>query len=308
LPTLLIQGQQDQIINANSSVKLLGKLASTDKNILMLPSSGHILIGTSYVKPEVEDAIIDWLAAHGGLKGGIVSHVMPPSAPDFHTFSRTHMPEMDAMRGSGGSPVYGQDWRHQPSTGSAPLTPFTSNQSPAVPDSPAEPLTPFSSMPGTRTPRYQPSQLPPKTTSELMPQTNSHATSEPSSADPDQSTVSRNAPVTRGENGSTTSASAASSTLSSTSSELTQMQLTTTDSTGSSLQPDKPPETPPPSLSELLHSLGDKSVVQSDVQEGPSTISPGSVSGAAQPAQNPAVSKDEPEKESMPPLRESVNP
>jgi acylglycerol lipase len=253
LPTLLIQGQQDQIINANSSVKLLGKLASTDKNILMLPSSGHILIGTTYVKPEVEDAIIDWLAAHGGLKGGLVSHVMPPSAPDFHTFSRTHMPEMDAMRGGGSSRGYAQDWRNQPSNGLAPLTPFTSNQSPVVPSYTAEPLTPFSSMPGTRVPRFQQSQLP-----------------------------------------------------SQSSSESTQNQATAADTSGSSLQPDKP-EAPPPSLSELLHSLGDKSVSQSDVQESASTISSGSMS-SAEPAQNPVVKKGESEKESMPALRESVNP
>jgi alpha-beta hydrolase superfamily lysophospholipase len=270
LPALLIQGQQDQIINANSSVKLLSKLASTDKKILMLPSSGHILIGTTYVKPEVEDAIIDWLAAHGGLKGGVVSHVMPPNAPDFHTFSRTHMPATDAMRGPLSSPVYNQD-------GSLPLTPFTSNQSPAVPAYPAEPLTPFSSMPGTRVPRYQPSQLPSQATTDNIP---------------------------------ATSASPGASGLSSTSPESTQNPTTSPGATGSSLQPDKPdkPETPPPSLSELLHSLGDKGGAQLDVQESPSTTSPGSMYNATESSQNQALNKGETEKENMPALRESVSP
>jgi acylglycerol lipase len=295
LPTLLIQGQQDQIINANSSVKLLGKLASTDKNILMLPSSGHILIGTTYVKPEVEDAIIDWLAAHGGLKGGMVSHVMPPNAPDFHTFSRSRMPGNDAMRGGGYSPVNAQAQGQD----ALPPTPFSSMPSPVAPSFSSEPLTPFSSMPGAQMPRYRPAQ-PPALSSE-------------------QSTVSRNAPASRGEDSATAPSSAASGALSPISADSTQMKTTATatsaiDTIGSTLQPDRP-ETPPPSLSELLHSLGDKSGAQNDVQGTPSSDVPGgaasgaaSAAGGSEPAQNQAVNKVDADKDSMPPLRESAKP
>jgi alpha-beta hydrolase superfamily lysophospholipase len=82
LPALLIQGKEDQIINPNSSVKLLSNINSLDKNILMLPGCGHILIGTSFVKPIVEESIETWLAKHGGINAS-VSKAMPQAAPDF---------------------------------------------------------------------------------------------------------------------------------------------------------------------------------------------------------------------------------
>jgi hypothetical protein len=86
LPTLMIQGKEDQIINANSSVKLFSNLPCTDKNMLMIPDCGHILIGTSFVKPVVEEAIVNWLAMHGGIQVK-VSRTMPPSAPPIHRVS-----------------------------------------------------------------------------------------------------------------------------------------------------------------------------------------------------------------------------
>ena len=82
LPALLVQGKEDQIINPNSSVRLLSNINSSDKNILMLPGCGHILIGTSFVKPIVEESIEAWLAKHGGINA-TVSKAMPHAAPDF---------------------------------------------------------------------------------------------------------------------------------------------------------------------------------------------------------------------------------
>lgn len=90
LPALLIQGKEDQIINPNSSVRLLSSINSTDKNILMLPGCGHILIGTSFIKPIVEESIESWLARHGGINVS-VSKAMPQAAQDFQRDSASSL-------------------------------------------------------------------------------------------------------------------------------------------------------------------------------------------------------------------------
>jgi acylglycerol lipase len=237
LPALLIQGQQDQIINANSSVKLLGKLASTDKNLMMLPASGHILIGTTYVKPEVEDAIIGWLAAHGGLKAGMVSHAMPPSAPNFQSFSHMPIENDGTLRGGGRDLVNPGEWREQQAAERAAHSkaqPWEQSQGQA-----SLPPTPFSSMQSPLSPGL----------SEPSPSTPSRA---PSTVSP----TSTAAPVEEAAASTITSSSSSSPSPSSSSrSEAAAMQAPTPDTTASSLPPEKP-ETPPPSLSELLQSLG----------------------------------------------------
>ncbi|HEY9757711.1 MAG TPA: alpha/beta fold hydrolase [Oculatellaceae cyanobacterium] len=100
LPALLIQGKEDQIINPNSSVRLLSSINSTDKNILMLPGCGHILIGTSFIKPIVEESIESWLARHGGINVS-VSKAMPQAAPNFQRDSAS------SLQASGNRPFSG---------------------------------------------------------------------------------------------------------------------------------------------------------------------------------------------------------
>jgi alpha-beta hydrolase superfamily lysophospholipase len=263
LPALLIQGQQDQIINANSSVKLLGKLASTDKNLMMLPASGHILIGTTYVKPEVEDAIIGWLAAHGGLKAGMVSHAMPPSAPNLQSFSHMPIENDGALRGGGQNLVNPEEWREQQAAHAAERAahskaqPWEQSQGQA-----SLPPTPFSSMQSPLSPRLsEPSQ--------------------PSTLSRAPSTISPAAPVEE---------------ASSSRSESAAMQTTTPDTKASSLPLEKP-ETPPPSLSDLLQALGGSG---SEVQSVKSNSEP--------PAENKAPDKATPGKEEMPSLRENIQP
>jgi len=67
VPALVIQGKLDQIVEPSSANKVFSALKSTDKKYLLLPDSGHILIGTAYLKNSVFAPIRDWLSAHGGL-------------------------------------------------------------------------------------------------------------------------------------------------------------------------------------------------------------------------------------------------
>ena len=68
VPALVMQGQLDQIVEPSSAQKVFSILKTTDKKFIMLPESGHILIGTSYLKPTVFYPILQWLEAHGGTK------------------------------------------------------------------------------------------------------------------------------------------------------------------------------------------------------------------------------------------------
>jgi alpha-beta hydrolase superfamily lysophospholipase len=213
LPVLLMQGQQDQIINANSSVKLLGKLASTDKNIFMLPASGHILIGTSYVKPVVEDTIIAWLAAHGGLKAGIISHAMPPSAPDFHSFSRSPI-ETAGGAHSAGSLINPEEWREEQAYERAvhsKAKPFETGREAGLGIGATSPPTPFSSMQssvssGLTTPQTAVESTPGSSSSavESMPMINaasSTAVEQSSTAPPSLSELLQSQSAARGNDG-----------------------------------------------------------------------------------------------------------
>ncbi len=67
IPVLVLQGEEDQIVDPLSANVVFSNLRTADKNFILLPGSGHVLIGTSYLKAEVYNAIASWLAAHGGL-------------------------------------------------------------------------------------------------------------------------------------------------------------------------------------------------------------------------------------------------
>jgi acylglycerol lipase len=68
LPVLVMQGTDDQIIEPKSANHLFDELRVTDKKFVEIPQCGHILIGTSYLKPVVVSTILEWLSEHGGPK------------------------------------------------------------------------------------------------------------------------------------------------------------------------------------------------------------------------------------------------
>ncbi|MBA3857406.1 MAG: hypothetical protein C0507_10910 [Cyanobacteria bacterium PR.3.49] len=64
IPVLVMQGSEDQIVNAESAQAVFDSLKTDDKNFVVVPGSGHILVGTAYIKPAVAKAIDDWLLKH----------------------------------------------------------------------------------------------------------------------------------------------------------------------------------------------------------------------------------------------------
>jgi alpha-beta hydrolase superfamily lysophospholipase len=86
IPVLAIQGTADQIVEPSSINELLEALHTSAKRLVMIPGCGHVIIGTSYLKPLVLNCIESFLQEHrSALSGPIPTnmHEMSnePSAP-----------------------------------------------------------------------------------------------------------------------------------------------------------------------------------------------------------------------------------
>lgn len=67
VPVLLLQGSDDQIVNAASASRVYDSLKTSDKSLQEIAGCGHILLGTAFIKPIVMNDTLDWLARHGGM-------------------------------------------------------------------------------------------------------------------------------------------------------------------------------------------------------------------------------------------------
>ncbi|MCC7528854.1 MAG: alpha/beta fold hydrolase [Candidatus Melainabacteria bacterium] len=75
IPVLVLQGAGDQIVLPESAEPVFQAVKARDKEFVPVPGSGHILVGTSFIKSPVLNKIENWLAKHGGAAalGGISS-------------------------------------------------------------------------------------------------------------------------------------------------------------------------------------------------------------------------------------------
>lgn len=64
IPVLVIQGGADQIVLPESAEPVYQAFRSKDKQFVQIDGSGHILVGTSFIKQSVLRTIEDWLAKH----------------------------------------------------------------------------------------------------------------------------------------------------------------------------------------------------------------------------------------------------
>ncbi|MDR3612580.1 MAG: alpha/beta hydrolase [Candidatus Obscuribacterales bacterium] len=61
VPILVLEGACDKIMDPKSASKFIALSRTKDKRLIMVPSSGHVLIGTSYMKPVVTRSIDNFL-------------------------------------------------------------------------------------------------------------------------------------------------------------------------------------------------------------------------------------------------------
>ncbi len=66
IPVLVMQGTADQIVLPESAEPVFQAVRAHDKEFVPIQGSGHILVGTSFIKPIVLNRIENWLAKHGG--------------------------------------------------------------------------------------------------------------------------------------------------------------------------------------------------------------------------------------------------
>lgn len=76
IPVLAIQGAEDQIVDPKSVTRVLESFKTSDKTLQEIPGCGHVLVGTSFIKPQVMDGLMSWLSKHGGL----VANASPDAA------------------------------------------------------------------------------------------------------------------------------------------------------------------------------------------------------------------------------------
>lgn len=63
-PVLVIQGSADKCVKAEAVMLLLSQLKSTDQTVKWFHERGHILLETSYIKPDTMGSVIGWLDTH----------------------------------------------------------------------------------------------------------------------------------------------------------------------------------------------------------------------------------------------------
>jgi acylglycerol lipase len=64
IPLLVLQGTEDQVCSATSVRAIFRKHPGLDKQLVFLRNCGHVILGTSFIKPQVNKLVIDWLNKH----------------------------------------------------------------------------------------------------------------------------------------------------------------------------------------------------------------------------------------------------
>ena len=58
---LVIQGEKDGIVSTDSTRQIFKNLATEHKQLVEFKDAGHVLLGTSYLKPSVVESVSNWL-------------------------------------------------------------------------------------------------------------------------------------------------------------------------------------------------------------------------------------------------------
>ncbi|MBX9689529.1 MAG: lysophospholipase [Candidatus Obscuribacterales bacterium] len=61
VPVLIVQGELDGIVSKKSTNAILKNLPGDNKQLVEFKDAGHVLLGTSYLKPQVVDSVTKWL-------------------------------------------------------------------------------------------------------------------------------------------------------------------------------------------------------------------------------------------------------
>ncbi len=64
MPLLVLQGTDDNVCSPTSVKQIITNKTGFDKQLIYLRNCGHVLLGTSYIKPRVSELLLTWLERH----------------------------------------------------------------------------------------------------------------------------------------------------------------------------------------------------------------------------------------------------
>ncbi|MBX9949522.1 MAG: lysophospholipase [Candidatus Obscuribacterales bacterium] len=73
ISVLIVQGEEDRIVSPKTIKTIYKNLHVKNKAIVYLPECGHVLLGTSFLKPQVVSSISNWLVSRSKEKSSPVS-------------------------------------------------------------------------------------------------------------------------------------------------------------------------------------------------------------------------------------------
>ena len=79
ISVLIIQGEEDRIVSANTIKSIYKNLHSKNKSVVYLPECGHVLLGTSFLKPLVVSSISQWLVQRSKEKNSALTGIRQKS-------------------------------------------------------------------------------------------------------------------------------------------------------------------------------------------------------------------------------------
>jgi alpha-beta hydrolase superfamily lysophospholipase len=71
MPLLVVQGAKDHILATSTVQSMVHHSKSMNKKLIVLPDCGHVLLGTHYIQPTVEDDIVQWLNSQVATQASI---------------------------------------------------------------------------------------------------------------------------------------------------------------------------------------------------------------------------------------------
>lgn len=75
LPVLIVQGELDGIVSGRTVKAILKNFPSNDKQIVTFKGAGHVLFGTSFLKPAVVRTLTAWLEERSAAGNHATAHV-----------------------------------------------------------------------------------------------------------------------------------------------------------------------------------------------------------------------------------------
>lgn len=73
ISVLIIQGEEDRIVSPKTIKTIYKNLHVKNKTIVYLPECGHVLLGTSFLKPQVVSSISNWLVSRSKEKSSAIT-------------------------------------------------------------------------------------------------------------------------------------------------------------------------------------------------------------------------------------------